>query len=385
AAKKKMRVLCARETQASITESVHRLLCEQIELLGLSGAYNIQKSAILGSNGSDFIFAGIRTDPNKIKSTEGIDVCWVEEADKVSEASWRTLIPTVRKEGSQIIITFNPNEESDPTSKRFLLNPPPDAIVRQLTWRDNPWFPETLKKEMEYDYRVDPEAAAWIWGGQFRKTSSAQIFKGKYVVEAFEPYEIDKDGKTLVLKAGWTGPYFGADWGFSSDPDTLVKCWRDQTKLYIEYEAYGVGVNLNEIPQLWAPIPGSREHLIRADNARPETIFHVSGMGFNVTAAEKWPGSVEDGIRWLKAHESIVIHPRCKRTEEEFRLYRYKTDPVTGDVLPIIVDKHNHCIDALRYAFQPAIRVPEVEDTMVYEESVQISPDLDMWEFKTNF
>src|SRR5262249_39233290 len=112
AAKTKMRVLCARETQASITESVHRLLSEQIALLGLSESYNIQKSVITNDKGSDFIFAGIRTDPNKIKSTEGIDVCWVEEAEKVSDASWRTLIPTVRKDDSQIIITFNPNEES---------------------------------------------------------------------------------------------------------------------------------------------------------------------------------------------------------------------------------------------------------------------------------
>src|SRR5262249_22173502 len=156
--------------------------------------------------------------------------------------------------------------------------------------------------------------------GQFRKASQAQIFKGKYTVDAFEP------------QPHWTGPYFGADWGFSSDPTTLIKCWKDATKLYIEHEAYGVGVELNQLPQLWASVPRSKDPTIRADSSRPETIYHLRSLGFNVWATDKWPGSVEDGIAWLRAHEQIVIHPRCKRTEEEFRLYRYKTDPVTGDV-----------------------------------------------------
>lgn len=379
------RILCARETQTSITESVHRLLRDRIEALGLSPIYDIQKSIIRCTRtGSEFIFVGIKTDPAKIKSTEGIDICWVEEAEKVSEESWAVLVPTIRKEGSEIWVTFNPNEESDPTSQRFLKKPPPEAKVVKMSWRDNHWLPEALRKEKDYLYRVDPEAAAHVWGGEFRKSSEAQIFKGKYRVEGFDPYEIARDGHTRVLRHGWTGPYFGADWGFSNDPDTLVKCWRDQTNLYIEYEAYGVGVNLNEIPALWSDVPEASTHVIRADNARPETIYHVSSMGFNVTAADKWPGSVEDGIRWLRAHESIVIHPRCKRTEEEVRLYRYKTDRLTGDVLPIIEDKHNHCIDALRYAFQPAIRVPEVEEVVTFDEPVQIDPILDDFDQQIN-
>ena len=133
-------------------------------------------------------------------------------------------------------------------------------------------------------------------------------------------------------------------------------------------------------------IPGAREHVIRADNSRPETIFHIAQQGFHVEAAEKWPGSVEDGIAWLRAHEQIVIHPRCKRTEEEFRRYRYKTDLFTGDILPIIVDTHNHCIDALRYAFQPAVKVPEQEVVLVYEEpNLSISPELDEFDLKHGF
>src|SRR5262249_46009631 len=156
---------------------------------------------------------------------------------KVSEESWKILKNTIRREGSEIWVDFNPDLETDPTAKRFLLNPPPDCVLIGLNWQDNPWLPETLRKEKDYDYRVDPESAANIWGGQFRKASAAQIFAGKYIVEEFDPF-LHAEGRPDVLRPDWTGPYFGADWGFSSDPTTLIKCWRDQTKLYIEYEAY---------------------------------------------------------------------------------------------------------------------------------------------------
>ena len=373
AAKKKIRILCARETQKSITESVHKLLKDQIDTMGLSSIYEIQKSVIRCTRtGSDFIFEGIRTDPAKIKSTEGIDICWVEEAERVSEDSWKVLIPTIRKEESEIWIVFNPDQETDPTSKRFMLNPPPDSEVVEVNWQDNPWFPESLRKEMLYDYSVDPEAAAHVWGGQFRKGSNAQILRGKYIVESFEP------------AATWYGPYFGADWGFANDPNTLLKMWMDQRKLYIEYEAYGVGIELNQIPEFWDSIPGSREHTIRADNSRPETIAHVQGLGFNVVAADKWPGSVADGIAWLRHLEQIVIHPQCKHTEEEAHLYRYKTDRITGDVLPVVLDAHNHCIDSIRYAMQPAIVTPEQEVPITFEEPTPISSYLDEYDFRNS-
>ena len=384
AAKNKLRILCARETQMSVTESVHRLLSDQIEAMGLSNIFDIQKALIRCKNGSEFIFVGVRTDPAKIKSTEGVDICWVEEAEKVSSESWAILIPTIRKAGSEIWVSFNPHEETDATSKRFLLNPPPDAKVVEVSWQDNPWFPAELEREKDYLYRVDPEAAAHVWGGKFRKGSVAQIFRGKYTVEAFEPH------------GTWDGPYFGADWGFSNDPTTLIKMWLWQRKLYIEHEAYGVGVELNDIPQFFDNVPGSRvwtiqkqddgllhkvlapqQPVIRADSSRPETIVHVANLGFNIVAADKWPGSVEDGITWLRALEQIVIHPRCKHTEEEARLYSYKTDRITGDVLPVIADKHNHCWDAVRYGLAPAIKLPEEDLIYEHTEMRSIAPDLD--------
>jgi phage terminase large subunit len=348
-ASRKERILCGREIQNSIKESVHKLLSDQIEAMGLGDRFSILESEIRGKNGSEFIFAGLRSNPHKIKSTEGVDKAWIEEAEKVSERSWELLIPTIRKPGSEIWVSFNPDEETDPAYQRFVLNPPPDAIVQKINWRDNPWFPEELRKEMEYLYRVDPESAAHVWGGECRKVSNAQIFKGKYVIEAFEPNPFDQT---------WSGPYLGSDWGFADDPTAAIKVWIRNRKLYIEYESWELHLGNDEIANRWRKdIPGIDSYKIRADSSRPETIHHVSTKGgLKVVGAPKWPGSVEDGIQYLRSFEQIVIHPRCKRMEEEARLYRYKADPITGDILPSIVDKHNHLWDAVRYALQPAIR-----------------------------
>ena len=197
---------------------------------------------------------------------------------------------------------------------------------------------------MEYDYRVDPDSASHVWGGECKKISDAQVLKGKWVIETFDP------------KPTWQGPYFGADWGFSQDPTTLVKCWIHERKLYIEHEAYGVGVEITETPALFDSIEGSRKHTIRADSARPETISHIKRSGFRVVGAKKGPGSVEEGVAFLRSFEQIIIHPRCKYTAQEARLYSYKVDKLTGDILPVLVDNHNHMIDAIRYALEPFIK-----------------------------
>jgi phage terminase large subunit len=289
---------------------------------------------------------------------EAIDICWVEEAEKVSNNSWQVLIPTIRKQGSEIWVSFNPDEESDPTYQRFVVNPPPDAVVVEVNWRDNPWFPEELRKEKDYLYRVDAEAAEHVWDGKCNTRSNAIIFRGKYVIESFTP---KTDGE--FDDENWLGPYYGADWGFAEDPCVLMKMWisapaSGEKKLYIEKESYGIGIELDDIAPRWRrDIPECADGVIRADSSRPETISHVHKKGgLNVIAAEKWPGSIEDGIAFLKSFEQIVIHPRCEHQAEEARLYKYKVDRVTGDVLTDIVDKHNHCWDGDRYAMEPAIR-----------------------------
>lgn len=295
-------------------------------------------------NDSLFIFEGLKHNITKIKSMEGIDIVWCEEAERISEESWRVLIPTIRKSGSEIWVSFNPDQETDPTYQRFVVNPPEDAIVKKVSWEDNPYFPDELKREMERDYRTDPEAAAWIWAGECRTITDAQVLKGKWIIQEFTP------------KGDWSGPYFGADWGFSQDPTALVSMWIGDNKLWVEHEAYGVGVDIADTPALFDTVPDSRQYVIRADSARPETISHVRKAGFRILAAEKWTGSVEDGISFLRSFEHIVIHPRCKRIAQEARLWSYKTDQLTGDVLPKLKEGHDHGWDAVRYGLEPVIK-----------------------------
>lgn len=339
AASKKLRILCTREVQNSIKDSVHKLLKDQIEMLGLNPWFRITNESITSASGSEFLFKGLRFDPLGIKSTEGVDICWVEEAQSVSSDSWAILIPTIRKEGSEIWVTFNPGEEQDPTYQRFIVNPPDDSITVEVNYYDNPYLPDTLRKEMEYCKRVDYEAYEHIWLGKPKSISDSVIFRNRYRVEAFPD--------DLWLQADRL--FFGADFGFANDPSTLIRMFMLGTRLYIEYEAYGVGVELDEMPQFYDSIPEVRKWPVKGDNSRPETISYLARQGFSIDAAAKWKGSVEDGVTYLKGFEEIIIHERCKHTADEFRHYSYKVDKKTGDILPIIVDKFNHCIDAIRY------------------------------------
>lgn len=339
AASGKLRILCTREVQNSIKDSVHKLLKDQIEMLGLNPWFRITNESITSASGSEFLFKGLRFDPLGIKSTEGVDICWVEEAQSVSSDSWAILIPTIRKEGSEIWVTFNPGEESDPTYQRFIVNPPDDSITVEVNYYDNPYLPETLRKEMEYCKRVDYEAYEHIWLGKPKSISDSVIFRNRYRVEAF-PDDLWQQADRL---------FFGADFGFANDPSTLIRMFMIGTRLYIEYEAYGVGVELDEMPQFYDSIPEVRKWPLKGDNSRPETISYLSRQGFSMDAAAKWKGSVEDGVTYLKGFEEIIIHERCKHTADEFRHYSYKVDKKTGEILPIIVDKFNHCIDAIRY------------------------------------
>ena len=159
---------------------------------------------------------------------------------------------------------------------------------------------------------------------------------------------------------------FGADWGFSVDPTALVRFWILDEELYIDYEAYGYGVEIDETPQLFDSLPEARDWPIKADAARPETISYMSHQGFRIYAAEKWNGSVEDGIAHIKGFKRIHIHPRCRHTAEEFRLYSYKIDATTQEVLPILVDANNHAIDAIRYGLDEFIQRRGV--TQVWEQ-----------------
>lgn len=339
-----LRILCAREYQASIKDSVHRVLADQITRLGLEGSYTVQEASIIGKNGTEFLFKGLKRDISQIKSTEGIDICWIEEAEAVSDHSWKILTPTIRKDGSEIWVTFNPALESDPTYQLFVARPTERAIVRYVTYDDNPWFPDVLRQEADEMFLTDPEAHAHVWRGKPWARSDAQVLAGKWQVMNFEPTD------------QWHGPYFGADWGFAKDPTSLIKCWVHDNTLYIEWEISGAQMDFDATERAFDRIPDSRKYVIRSDSARPETIAEMKKRGFRTEPAPKWSGSIEDGITHLRSYAAIVIHPRCQRTIEEARLWRYKTDPRTEDVLPILKPGNDHCMDALRYALAPLIR-----------------------------
>lgn len=177
AAQKPMRILCTREVQNSILESVHKLLSDQVDELGLSSFYEIQKTTIKGRNGSQFIFEGLRHNINSIKSMEGVDVCWVEEAEKVSDDSWRVLIPTIRADNSEIWVTFNPHLETDPTYQRFIANPPESAVIAAVNWRDNPWFPATLDAERRYmEANGSKDLYLHIWEGHCLRVLDGAVY-----------------------------------------------------------------------------------------------------------------------------------------------------------------------------------------------------------------
>ena len=342
-----LRILCCREVQNTIRDSVHKLLSDQIDELGLNGFFQITQNTIRGINGTEFIFKGLRADPQGIKSTEGIDVAWVEEAQTVSEDSWSILIPTIRKEGSEIWLTWNPLEENSPTYQRFMEIPPPDCISVEVNYYDNPYFPDVLRQEMEWLKQKDFAAYEHVWLGKPLTITDAVIFKGHYTVEAF-PDDLWKKADRL---------FYGADFGFANDPSTLVRCFIHDRKLYIDHEAYGVGIEINELPAFYDSVPDSRRWQIWGDSARPETISYLKKQaGFRIDSADKWQGSIEDGIAYLKSFDQIVIHSRCRHMAEEARLYRYKTDKQTNEILPVIEDSNNHLWDAVRYSLNGYIR-----------------------------
>lgn len=369
AATEKVRILCVRELQSSIKDSVHKLLTNKIRELKWDKFFRITDTSIKSWTGSEYVFRGLRNNYNEIKSFEDADICWLEEGEGVSQQSLDILIPTIRKDSSEIWVSYNPETKDSPCDKTFITQAHPDSIIVDINWRDNPWFPDVLMREKEIMKVVDFEKFLWVYEGQYKKYAQDVIFKDKI--------EVDSDFITpLDIKRF----YFGLDFGFGVDPFSAHRMFEkedgDYTDLYIDYEVYGLGIEFDQMHEkLFQGLPGLKYNPLMADNSRPDTINHLrkpfkkgsrtwpsincvgaskAGISGDVKGTSK--GSVKDGIDFLRSYRKIYIHKRCKGAKEDYQNYRWERDPKTQEILPEPVDKSNHSIDDNRYALSRLIQ-----------------------------
>lgn len=351
-------MLCAREHLNSLDESSLEEVKWAIRSVPwLNAYYDIGEKYIRSKDRRiKFAFTGLRHNIDAVKSKANILRAWVDEAEKVPEAAWRTFIPTIRAESapgamfpwqSELWLTWNPEFENSATNQRFRVNKPHNAKICELNWQDNPWFPDVLNEERLNDQRARPETYDHVWEGAYLEITDAQIFNGKFETDEF------------TVQPDWNGPYIGLDFGFAQDPTAAVELYIHDNVLYVRREANKTGLEIDATCAfICQNIPRAAMHVIRADNARPESISYLRHHGMPlIQPVKKGKGSVEDGLEYMKSFDRIIIHPDCPETAREFRLYSYKMDRLSGDILPIPIDAYNHHIDAIRYALEPMTKM----------------------------
>lgn len=370
-AKDPIRILCAREFQTSIKDSVHKLLCDQIEALGLLGFYEITQNSIRGKNGTEFAFVGLRNNVANIKSYEGVDICWVEEAQTTSRLSWNILIPTIRKQGSEIWISFNPELETDETYQRFVLNPPQDCIQIKINWSDNPWFPDTLLLEKDALKARDLEAYNQVWEGLCRQSVDGAIF-------AKELQQAELDGRLTKVPYDATKPVhavFDLGWAdstaiwflqFVGMETRLIRYIEDSQKTISHYlatmQTFGYVYD-----KVWLPHDAENKTLAAAGRSIDDI---VRAAGYKTQILPRVP--ILDSINAAR-----TIFPSCYFDRDNaaegincLRHYRYEVDPTTGQFSRSpLHDHYSHGADAFRYIAlmikEPAARKPKAQVAMV--------------------
>lgn len=347
AANEKHKILCTREYQTSIKNSVKSTLDTMIKKMNLEFFYKSGRDTIEGKNGSIFIFNGIKLNPMEIKSLDGVTICWAEESQRISQESMDILIPTIREENSEIWFSWNPYLKTDPVYKMFVTEGRPNSLIKKVSYLDNPFVSQTLLAEMEYDKKHNPEKYMHIWEGNPLTISEAVVFKDKFKIENFETPK----GVTF---------YLGLDLGFSVDPMAFIRCYIDHAnrKIFIDKGLSAVGVEIEDTASfLTGVIKDCKSWMITADRSRPEIISHLRNKNFRIQGSKSGPGSVLEGVEFIKSY-SVIIHESLKDVINEFSLYSYKVDKHTGNILPLLEDKNNHFIDALRYATE-GLRGPQ--------------------------
>lgn len=356
----KHRWLCTREFQNSVKESVYQILVDTIAEFGLTPWFRITLSEIeCLLTGSVFTFKGLQHQVQELKSFEGADRVWIEEAQNMSKKSLDILIPTIRKPGSELWFSFNPYDETDAVYQKFIIHEPPeDSVVVQVNYYDNPWFPDVLEQERQECLKKNPEDYEWIWEGALRSIDETTIFKN-VVIAPFESPAINIPLEQVAWK-------FGTDFGYANDPSAAVRSFPREGDCFIDRELiskpYNVTdgmkyppVEIDDYANWLDKIPGFRSHRSYADSSRPETISHIRRAGYDIYPCTKYSGSVEEGIRFLQNFNRIVVHPSCPNVASELRHYRWEVKKTTEEIMKKPRDKDNHLIDALRYAYDEDI------------------------------
>jgi len=343
------RVLCAREFQTSIKDSVHKLLSDQIMAMSLTEFYEITDRTIRGKNGTEFNFVGLKNNVSNVKSYEGVDICWVEEAQSVSKRSYDVLIPTIRKEKSEIWISFNPELETDETYQRWVANPPDNAKVVKIGWQDNPWFPEVLRDEKDALKNRDPQAYQTVWEGMCRLTVDGAVFAREMQMAEINnqitnvPYDPIKPVYT-IWDLGWADST--AIW-FVQFIGVEIRVLR-----YMEDSQKTISYYLAEIQKFgyvydthYLPHDAASKNL--GTGRSIEEIVRATGM--NVRVLDRVP--IADSINAAR-----TIFPRCYFDRQNttdglqcLRHYRYEVDPDTKQFSRTpLHDQYSHGADAFR-------------------------------------
>lgn len=367
-----LRILCAREIQKSIKESVHSLLKGQIKLLGLSNFYKVQETSITGSNGTEFLFAGLKHNINNIKSVEDVDIVWIEEAQSVSKDSWEILIPTIRKAGSEIWASWNPALETDDTYKRFILKPPPETIegrpyakIVKTGWQDNQWITDEMRHEKDELKAKDPDAYEHVWEGMCKQVVEGAIYKNELLAA-------DKEGRICKVPYDALKPVHTFwDLGFGDSTSIwLAQSIGFEYRLidYIEGSQQGLQHYLKLLqakPYVWGTdyLPHDAkahelgtgktiEEQLRATGRRVQVVPKLSIMDGIAAARAVFPKcyfdaeKCADGLQALRHYQYEVDDKHSQSSEKP----SYKREPL-----------HNwasHPADAFRY-FAVAIREPQ--------------------------
>jgi phage terminase large subunit len=349
-AQRSLRILCAREFQTSIKDSVHKLLCDQIIDLGLEGFYEITQASIRGKNGTEFSFVGLKNNVANVKSYEGVDICWVEEAQTTSRLSWNILIPTIRKEGSEIWVTFNPELETDETYQRFVLHPPENSVVQKINWSDNPWFPETLMLEKDALKMRDIEAYNTVWEGICRQTVDGAIFAREMQMAELDG-RITKVGYDpmkpvhAVFDLGWSDAT--AIWfvQFIGMETRLIRYHEDNQKIISDYlakmQTYGYMYDT-----LWLPHDAENRTLAAAGRSIDQI---VRGAGYKTKIIPRTP--IVDSINAARTlfRNCWFDRENCYDGLQCLRHYRYEVDPDTKMFSKNpLHDQFSHGADAFR-------------------------------------